>query len=314
MIEIRPAQLQDLPEILSVLKAGLGEGMIKKNQEIWDYKHTKNPFGKSLVWVGIVDKKIVGVRAFMQWQWQKQNQIYKTYRAVDTATHPDFQGRGIFKKLTLKAVEEAAKTHRFVFNTPNNKSRPGYLKMGWEIVDKIQLKLIPAFFYQFNFLQSKDHLKYKEGTGESLKNLCHSYNEKKAKQNQIFTHKNPEFLEWRYEKNPIQKYQIYHSERFYIAIYVKKHKLFNEARVSECIYDKINGEHKKSIQRIIVNFARQNKCQLISINDREIFGKGFYGKFGPILTIKNLNLDNKIFQSFSNIDHWNYTLGDLELF
>ena len=53
-------------------------------------------------------------------------------RAVDTATHPDYQGRGIFRLLTLAGVEAmTAEGVQFVFNTPNDQSRPGYLKMGW---------------------------------------------------------------------------------------------------------------------------------------------------------------------------------------
>ena len=58
-------------------------------------------------------------------------------RAVDTATHPDHQGRGLFSALTRHAVE-ACRTEgvAFVFNTPNEQSRPGYLKLGWREVGR----------------------------------------------------------------------------------------------------------------------------------------------------------------------------------
>ena len=42
--------------------------------------------------------RIVGVRAFMQWRWVQEGKVYKALRAVDTATHPDYQGKGIFKR------------------------------------------------------------------------------------------------------------------------------------------------------------------------------------------------------------------------
>jgi len=38
------------------------------------------------------------------------------------------------------------------------------------------------------------------------------------------------------------------------------------------------------------------------------------GIFGPILTLRNLNLKNDINKDLLNLNNWNYTLGDLELF
>lgn len=81
----------------------------------------------------------------MRWKWQKNNKIFSAFRAVDTATHPDFQGKGIFKKLTLRAIEIAKdQGEDFIFNTPNSQSKPGYLKMGWKQVDKIKIELLPC--------------------------------------------------------------------------------------------------------------------------------------------------------------------------
>ena len=66
-------------------------------------------------------------------------------RAVDTATDPEFQGRGIFTRLTLEALDElAADGVDFVFNTPNARSRPGYLKMGWQVVGRLAAAVRPT--------------------------------------------------------------------------------------------------------------------------------------------------------------------------
>src|SRR5680860_587937 len=129
---IREAKEVDIPEIVKVLRASLGEQDLPLSEGIWNYKHVKNPFGRSLVLVAEENGVIAGVRAFMCWEWQCLNKSYATYRAVDTATHPNYQGQGIFKKLTLKAIELAKEQGvQFIFNTPNEQSRPGYLKMGW---------------------------------------------------------------------------------------------------------------------------------------------------------------------------------------
>ena len=62
----------------------------------------------------------------------------RAVRAVDTATHPDHQGKGIFTKLTLGAIPDLRDDGvDAIFNTPNDKSRPGYLKMGWSQVGRV---------------------------------------------------------------------------------------------------------------------------------------------------------------------------------
>jgi hypothetical protein len=66
-------------------------------------------------------------------------------RAVDTATHPDFQRLGIFSKLTVGAVDEMRDEGvDIVFNTPNDQSRPGYLKMGWIDVGRLPVAFRPT--------------------------------------------------------------------------------------------------------------------------------------------------------------------------
>jgi hypothetical protein len=39
--------------------------------------------------------------------------------------------------LTRAAIEEVRDQAQLIFNTPNEKSRPGYLKMGWKEVGRI---------------------------------------------------------------------------------------------------------------------------------------------------------------------------------
>ena len=71
--------------------------------------------------------------------------MLRAVRAVDTATDPDYQGRGLFTRLTLQAIDELrAEGVDFVFNTPNDQSRPGYLKMGWQVVGTLPTHVRPT--------------------------------------------------------------------------------------------------------------------------------------------------------------------------
>jgi len=122
----------ELPHILELMALGLGEGSIPRTEAFWNWKHEDNPHGRSPVLVAEERGTLTGLRAFMRWTWRSGTLVVPAVRAVDTVTHPEWRGQGLFKRLTrslLDVVDQRGAA--FVFNTPNEKSRPGYLKMGW---------------------------------------------------------------------------------------------------------------------------------------------------------------------------------------
>ncbi len=144
-LEIRPARPADRTGVLALLALALRKGKDDPRAEAFlDWKHRQNVFGASPEWVALDGERVIGFRTFMRWEFEHRGDVVPAVRAVDTATHPDFEGRGIFRALTMTAVEELrAGGVRFVFNTPNEQSRPGYLKMGWEQVGRLPTGLIP---------------------------------------------------------------------------------------------------------------------------------------------------------------------------
>lgn len=142
-LDIRPYREEDEAEVLAVLTASLGGGPAGvRPPEFFRWKHLESPFGPSLMLVAEIDGRIAGLRAFMRWRFSARDRVFEAVRAVDTATHPDFQGKGVFAKLTLRALEDLrAEGVAFVFNTPNPASLQGYLKMGWRIVGRIPVSI-----------------------------------------------------------------------------------------------------------------------------------------------------------------------------
>ena len=135
----RPATADDHPAVLDLLATSLGWSEGEGLAEYFAWKHRANPLGPSPEWVAEVDGRIAGYRTFLRWEFEDgAGRTLRAVRAVDTATHPDFRGRGVFRALTLAAVDAlAAEGIDFVFNTPNDQSRPGYLKMGWHTVGRL---------------------------------------------------------------------------------------------------------------------------------------------------------------------------------
>ncbi|WP_051227855.1 GNAT family N-acetyltransferase [Gillisia sp. JM1] len=312
---IREASEEDTPEIVEVLKLSLGEQDLPLSESIWNFKHVENPFGKSLVFVAEEDNNIVGVRAFMRWEWKLEDKIYNTFRAVDTATHPDHQGKGIFKKLTLKAVEVAKENgDNFIFNTPNDQSRPGYLKMGWESVNKLKVALRPAYnsFWKFGDNTIDYSIKLNCSRGK-VEHLCVEWNKEYGSSKTLFTPKSAEFLFWRYENNPLQQYEVFANDRVYLAAYIKIRKGLKELRISECI---CNENSKSEIIKIVKSLSKKFGAQVISYSPELLDLKGnlINSNIGPILTLKHLNLNKEEIMQFKEINNWSYSLGDLELF
>ena len=313
-MKIREANETDISEIVKVLKASLGEDQIQLSEKVWRYKHIDNPFGKSIVLIAEENEKIIGVRAFMRWEWQYASDNFKALRAVDTATHPEHQGKGIFKKLTLKAVDFARSNNdNFIFNTPNEQSRPGYLKMGWKQVGKVYVGLKPSL----SFLKpKKSQLIYKIEKNISqteVEVLCHQWNKRLVTKPGLFTPKSAEILRWRYEENPLQSYEVIADNGYYLAAYVKKRGRLKEFRIAEYIYDesKLNKvDHKKIIKQTIAKFS----CHLISYSPNLLNLSAKKGNFGPMLTFNALNLSEEEIDLSLQISNWNNSLGDLELF
>lgn len=313
---IRQATQADLPAIVEVLKASLGESKLQKSEEIWRYKHIENPFGESLVLVAVEQDQIIGVRAFMRWQWQFKNKKYSAFRAVDTATHPEHQGKGVFKKLTLRAIEIGKKNgDHFIFNTPNNQSMPGYLKMGWEKVSKLGVRLVPTS--PLSWKSEKEKLAYvvfKECSDDHIKSLCDKHNVVTSKKNVLFTPKSQTYLSWRYENNPLQDYEVMAGKGYYLAAYVKDHGKFREFRVVEHLYE--GPKALRELRRNIQALASQHGVQVISMGNMgrstSIFRASGY--FGPVLTFRNLELEPGEEKRYLNLNNWSYSLGDLELF
>ncbi|WP_405016453.1 GNAT family N-acetyltransferase [Kitasatospora sp. NBC_00070] len=139
----RPLAPADHPAVLDLLTASLAGGPTgTRSAGFFDWKHRRNPFGASPGLVAVTPAgRIVGVRLFLRWEWQRGGQVVRAVRPVDTATHPDFQGRGVFRRLTTQLLEQVTPEAELVFNTPNGNSLPGYLRMGWQDLGQVPVTL-----------------------------------------------------------------------------------------------------------------------------------------------------------------------------
>jgi GNAT superfamily N-acetyltransferase len=140
-----PSVASAIPSVVELAGRALGWQPDEPNEALFRWKHLQNPFGTSPMWVAHVDGELAGFRTLLRWRWvDRAGQRLRAVRAVDTATDPRFQGQGIFRSLTMHAVEAMVDDGvDFVFNTPNSQSRPGYESMGWQVLGQVPIAAGP---------------------------------------------------------------------------------------------------------------------------------------------------------------------------
>ncbi|QOI97873.1 MAG: GNAT family N-acetyltransferase [Flammeovirgaceae bacterium] len=302
-MEIRPAQEGDIPAIVELLKLSLGESRMPKSEAFWRWKHLENPFGKSPVLLAIEGDKLIGVRAFIRWEWKQGDKIYKTVRAVDTATHPEHQGKGIFKKLTLDLVHQCREEGiDFIFNTPNTNSKPGYLKMGWSALGRLNINFRPVFRLLTRTASDfEEQFRWNEEAVNRLQYLSSS--------NVMVTHHKPGFFHWRYGSNPNVRYYMAGNEKvgLYIIFRIKPIRLGTEFRVVNMITP--NAITKKQFDAVLMPAVKQVGPCLITYAGEQILPGFISMKVGPVVTIHSLNIDKPL-----SFGVWKPSLGDMEVF
>jgi GNAT superfamily N-acetyltransferase len=293
----RPALDADIPAIVSLLRLSLGETLMPKSEAFWRWKHIDNPFGPSPVLLAEDNDTLVGVRAFLRWEWSLNGAVIKAVRAVDTATHPDFQGQGIFKKLTLLSVERCQQEGvQFIFNTPNASSMPGYLKMGWHVHGRMAISAFPVLP---RFKKSKPSSALYAGEAAAMELPP-------ARPGMLITHTSKAFLAWRYGRNPNERYYELQADTNRIIFRIKPGKRFTEMRIVEGFY---TGKQGRSFFSLIQQEAHALGAQVITWAGFKLPFVSIPFSVGPVITLNTLGEDQR-----ELFKHWRPTLGDMEVF
>jgi GNAT superfamily N-acetyltransferase len=339
-MQTRLATEEDTPRMLALVRQSLGEGPIPRSIEYWRWKHAQNPFGASPCLLAEADGEIVGLRAFMRWRWQSGARAVPAVRAVDTATHRDWRGKGIFRKLTLALVEQmTAEGVGFVFNTPNSQSRPGYLKMGWESLGRTRLWVRPsrplriarALLRRPAAAEANDggdddslpfspaaELLEQPGVSEFLRSLPDD-------DARLSTRVTPEYLSWRYAAVPgFRYYAAWELERDAAAAVVfrsKRQGALRELRVCDLIVG-TGARSRAAASHLLRTVARQADADFAALmtapgtrQHAAALGAAFIPapRVGPIFTVRPLAAGVSPVDP-TRLTNWRPSIGALELF
>jgi hypothetical protein len=262
----------------------------------------------------------------MQWQWTDGEKIFRALRAVDTATHPDHQGKGIFKKLTLQLIHSSEGWADFIFNTPNEKSKPGYIKMGWEEAGRLPLnfKAINPLASAIRLLTGKAQRPAKEN-GNINEILDHAGLDDLlacpvAEKGKIHTVYSREYLRWRYLDVPVATYSgcaLEHDNMLkgFFIYRIKSSRLGRELRITDIFA--ASSKDASALMPLLKDRARHHRIDYVTVsglnNSLSVFPASSLAALlkGPIVTVRKVKsgIDN-----LKTFKHWHPSLGDLELF
>ena len=127
-ITVRSATTADDGAVLALLRDTLGKRPEDPYETFFHWKHRENPFGRSPAWLAEHEHRVVGYRTFLRWEFTSpQGARIRAVRAVDTATHRDFRGRGIFQRLTLAALDDRLLAWLLPIDAPVDLAEPVWL-------------------------------------------------------------------------------------------------------------------------------------------------------------------------------------------
>jgi GNAT superfamily N-acetyltransferase len=322
-LEVRDYEPGDRPAVLELLASSLGWVPDDQHRAFFAWKHEANPFGPSLAWVAVAGGDLAGFRTFLRWEFTTDGgRVLKAVRAVDTATHPDHRGRGVFSALTrhgLAALPAAGVD--FVFNTPNDQSRPGYLKMGWEVVGKLPLRArlrSPGVLPRMLGARTAAELwsvPTARGTDaataladeDALARLLAG----QPAPRRLATRRSPAFLRWRYTGVPALEYRVTAPGSTVadgVAVWrLRRRGAALEAAIVEVLAPGDDPRRRRALARAA---ARESGADYaIALTPHA--GHGFVPlpKQGPILTWRGVGTTPR-----PPLAAWELGLGDVELF
>ena len=336
-LTIRPYTPGDEEAILALLRVSLGEGPTgSRAPEFFRWKHLENPFGASVMLVAEADSRIVGLRAFMRWAFRSGDMRVRAVRAVDTATHPDYQGRGIFRRLTLEALELMKGDVDLVFNTPNKKSGPGYLKMGWREVGTVPiwvrprhpLRLLARYRSVVRKGPASDATAPPSGGDPVEAALSGSNNSldglvlDREAGSRLCTARDKRFLQWRYARAPMMPYRAVVEEgptepRGIALFRTRSRGTLREAMICELLVRPGDRATARRLLDKIAPIAQADHMTCHFAMSTTPFVVRHRSRFlrapGGIALVTNALADG-VWPAPTELDSWCLSLGDMELF
>ena len=112
---------------------------VERGVDWFDWKYERNPYIDHVpIVVATHGGELIGARSFFALELRLGGRPMQALQPCDTMVHPEYRRRGLFVRMTERAIGryESSRTRLF-FNFPNDKTLSGNLKLGWRSVGTV---------------------------------------------------------------------------------------------------------------------------------------------------------------------------------
>lgn len=170
---------------------------MRAEEVIWRY--LDNPYGEILACVAVDDGKLVANYSASPIELLRGGERVKVAQSLNTMTHPDYAGGGLFVKLANQVYDHLkANGYQMILGFPNNLSNRTFVrKLGWH-----DICVVPTLMLELAKMRMKPapELPIREDDGFELDYSGADYGDR------ITIYRSQAYLRWRFAQHPNVKY------------------------------------------------------------------------------------------------------------
>lgn len=319
-MEIKDYQKGDEIEILKLFKRTFKKEM---NPKYWEWRFANNPSGNWAIKLMWEDDLLIGHYATSPTNLVMDDQIVKGSLSMTTMTHPEYTGKGIFKMLANALYNdlESIHGHHFVMGFPNLNSHYGFIKnLKWQ---NLAVQNHITYHYKRGSSRNTYQIRLAQGFDSQHSEILEKTLSKNSK---VHTHRSLEYLRWRYDQNPNNKYRIFecYLESEFIGLLVVKEYLFTDTGAVEyfIVENGLGQEHVSAIPDVLDYICKIDRLDELTIStwlspfdDRfihyEKVGFIFVEKKPTLFCIKPYHEKFPLLEDYRN---WSLSYGDSDVY
>lgn len=316
-------------QILNLFREAFGE---EESLDFWEWKFMQCPFGKGIIKLLFDGETLIGTYAAIPMNIQIQNTIISAIWSIDTMTHPDYRGQGVFPYLAKKFYKECERRgFRFVYGFPNQLIYPIRIrKLGWKGLGKMSILCKELEGEDTVTVPLTEDVAYQtqkiEKFGDGINTLWHKVKD----EYNVIIPRTKEFLNWRFVSNPnvnYTKYIITNSNAEILGyIILKIHA--TEDEVKGHIIDILSLNNKEIVKELIkcaldyfigkgVNdiscWVQDNYFYADALKKEKFSRKEIIGPY-PYFGVKLFNETDAVVKTIEDVTNWYLTMGDCDVF
>lgn len=234
-----------------------------RTEEWFHWKFEQSPYGKAIMACAFDGERVAGCVAYGRGIVRYQGKEWTCALSYETFVHPDYQGKGLFKKLIALAEQAMGDQGvQFLYNYPNANSITGFKHMNWICRNDIRcfkLKPINLFRVLFHFRDLKKYFRPAPSNIDLLKSIRIDEFRIDVTNPDIITPVwTTDYIKWRFLTFPNREYLVNVNEEFFAISMIGSRGNLKSAHILFAVAK--DGSGTESIMGKVVKTIKNEIC------------------------------------------------------